>query len=100
MVRRKWTEEEDRIVLNAVKEHANNLRFAFESVSSQLDRTPTAISMRWYSVISKNTDRYSIALMCVSKNSCSINRKNCKNTTGVEESFIRRMWNLILNLFE
>ena len=43
-----WTEEEKRAVIKAVKKHPNNLSYAFIMASQVINRTPQAISTRWY----------------------------------------------------
>lgn len=97
---KKWTPEEDAQILALVKDNAVNLKTAFETAAIQLDRTPSACTVRWYTVISKNPNKDSIAFMCISNKSCGVNRKNCKTNTGMEESFISKIWSKIFNMFK
>lgn len=45
---RKWTEDEEKVVISKIEENPNNLRKAFREVSLEIGRTPAAIEYRWY----------------------------------------------------
>ena len=52
---KKWTPEEDRVVIKQVQKHCDNLKLAFEESSRILeDRTTAAIAQRWYDYIRKD----------------------------------------------
>jgi len=95
-----WTELEENTVLAAVKASPNNLKQAFETAAEELDRSAGACSNRWYSVISKRTDKKSIALICVSGKTYGVNRKNCKAglTLNQRRSF-RNVWSRLVDFF-
>lgn len=73
---RKWTEEENQILIRYIKPRINNLHACFMLVSEQINRTPCAIAAHWYSVLSKRPDVQ--VLVTASENSVQINRKNGK----------------------
>lgn len=91
MTKRRWTEREDSFIIETVKNNAGNIKEGFRNLSFEIGRTVGAISYRWYNVLSNRTDADSIALMCLSKKTCSLNRKNCKTNTDITESKIRRI---------
>lgn len=45
---RKWTEDEEKVVISKIEESPNNLQKAFREASLEIDRAPAAIEYRWY----------------------------------------------------
>lgn len=45
---RKWTQEEDEALVQAVTTTSYNLHKCFVTVAAQIDRTPVAVFHRWY----------------------------------------------------
>lgn len=45
---RKWTEDEEKVVISKIEENPNNLQKAFREASLEIGRTPAAIEYRWY----------------------------------------------------
>lgn len=43
---RKWTEDEEKVVISKIEENPNNLQRAFREASLEIDRTPAAIEYR------------------------------------------------------
>lgn len=83
---RKWTEEEESIMLRYVKSYPQNLTKAFLMISEHLTdagtpRTPGAVSNHWYTVLSKKPE--ALIFFTASQKHVS---KNRKNGTGVETS--------------
>jgi hypothetical protein len=46
--RRKWTEDEEKVVISKVEASPYNLEKAFREAASEIDRTPLAIKQRWH----------------------------------------------------
>lgn len=46
-----WTDEEDTLIIQAVKESPKNLSEVFRGLSTRMDRTRSAISQRYYNVL-------------------------------------------------
>ncbi len=92
---RKWTQEEDELLLRQVKAFPQNLNRCFLMVSQNIDRTPGAVANHWYQVVSKKPD-----VVCFFTASSHHVSKNRKNGTGVETnaSIWRRLLNVIRNL--
>lgn len=45
---RKWTEDEEKVVISKIEANPNNLQRAFREASLEIDRTPIAIGWRWH----------------------------------------------------
>lgn len=43
---RKWTEDEEKVVISKIEENPNNLQRAFREASLEIDRTPITIGWR------------------------------------------------------
>lgn len=97
---KKWTAEEDQVLLRYVKSYPHNLHKCFLMVSEQLTdagypRTPTGVGAHWYTVLSKKPEA-----LCFFTASAKHVSKNRKNGMGVEsnQSIWRRLLNIIRGL--
>lgn len=88
---RKWTEEEDNLLLRQVRAFPQNLNKCFLMVAQNIDRTPGAVANHWYTVVSKRPD--STCFFTASSKHVSRNRKNGK---GVESN--NNIWHRLLNV--
>lgn len=93
---RKWTSEEDNILLRYMDNMGiSNLHAVFLAVSEQIGRTPGAIASHWYSVISKRKDVQQFAR--ASKKDVLWNRKNGVGIPS-DISIWRRILRVLKNL--
>ena len=97
---RKWSVEEDEILLRYVKAGMFNLSKTFIMVSEHLTdngtpRTPGAVSSHWYTVVSRKPEA-----LCFFTASSKHVAKNRKNGKGVDStpSIWRRLLAVIRNL--
>lgn len=97
---RKWSTEEEEVILRYVRAYPQNLHKCFILVSEHLTddgnpRTPSAIQAHWYTVLSKRPES-----LCFFTASAKHVSKNRKNGAGVESnnSIWRRLINIIRNL--
>ena len=92
---RKWTEEEEQLLLRQVRAFPQNLNKCFLIVSESIDRTPKAVCAHWYVVTSKRPD--AVCFFTASEKHVS---KNRKNGVGVESnrSIWQRLMAIIRNL--
>lgn len=92
---RKWTREEERILINQVRVFPHNLKKCFCIVSEQVGRTPGAVANHWYTHTSKQPEN--LCFFTASQRHVS---KNRKNGMGVEStpSIWRRLMNIIRSL--
>lgn len=88
---RKWTEEEDELLLRQVRAFPQNLNRCFLMVAQNIDRSPGAVANHWYSVVSKRPD--ATCFFTASAHHVSKNRKNGK---GVETN--SSIWNRLLRI--
>lgn len=82
---RKWTEEEEAVMLRYIKAGCSNMHKCFFMISEHLTdagtpRTPGAVGNHWYTVLSKKDDKKSFCFFTASSRHIA---KNRKNGTGV-----------------
>lgn len=92
---RKWTEEEDNLLLRQVRAFPQNLSKCFLMVAQNTDRTPGAVANHWYSVVSKRPN-----VVCFFTASSKHIAKNRKNGKGVKSTpnIWRKLLAIIRNL--
>jgi len=62
--RKKWTAEEDKLIVQAVKNNFDNLAKGFREVAKEIGRTPGAVTTRWYQVLSNPENKGYIGSSC------------------------------------
>ena len=70
--KKRWTEEEEKILVQAVKANPHNLSKAFREVAKKLGRTEGAVNIQWYTKIRSR----SICFVTVSQGKKFKNGKN------------------------
>ena len=73
--KKRWSKEEDNVLIDQVTRHAENLAEAFRVTSRLTRRTVGACAFRWYNVLSKNRET-NICFTLVNKTGSYINTKN------------------------
>lgn len=61
---KKWTAEEDNMLVQAVKENPDNLSRGFREVAEKTGRTVGAISFRWYVHLSNPESKHYVGSRC------------------------------------
>lgn len=89
-VRKKYTTEEDDIIVNYIIRNPGNIHKACEELGMQLYRSTHAVSMRWYKLSHKKLDK---SFITFGKNKHACNRKNVNNLSKHNVS----LWKIILN---
>lgn len=92
---KKWTVEEDNVLLQSVKDNPQNLSKCFVAVAERLGRSKSAVAGHWYTNVSKKPDA-----TCFFTASSKHLSKNRKNGAGVEinRSIWQRFLQIIRNL--
>lgn len=101
MARKKWTEQEDDRVIEALSEDSSNLRKVFRILAEELDRTPSAVELRWYMVLNNPEHpkyRGTACFMTISKNSRSVNKKIADNNSTLHHN--NSLWHRILKMMK
>jgi hypothetical protein len=75
---KRWTADEERVIADQVSRHANNLTLAFNEAARLLERTPGAVTRRWYNKCCKE----SICFATIGYKKKNINRKVISNNTS------------------
>ena len=76
----RWIQEEEQVLIHAVKQNPHNLNEAFKKASNELGRSKTACALRWYLTISpkSNPAKNGIIFMSISDSFVLQNRKCSK----------------------
>lgn len=88
---KRWTAEEDQILLKQIDAFPHNLAKCFCVVSEITGRSKGAVAAHWYTVVSKREDVWKFVTL--SSQHCSKNRKN-----GVGEQSSQTIWNRVLRI--
>lgn len=95
----RWTQEEDAILLEEVKNNVGNLKRGFKQASERLPlRAEHACAQRWYTQLSTKTGKGSVALMCLSETAVGRNRKRF-TTEAPKTNKWMNLWKAITDLF-
>ena len=95
---KRWTAEDDRVLLNQVTRHANNLFEAFRETSRLLDRTESACKQRWYSTLLHSPET-SMCFVTIGKGTKNANRKVVrKNTSDNTKRKSMSWWRALLKI--
>lgn len=60
---KRWTKEEDEILVQAIKANPHNKAEVFRSLTGKLGRTESAIAYRWYSYLSNPESKHYVGCM-------------------------------------
>lgn len=63
-MKKKWTPEEDELLVQAVKDNFDSLTNGFHKVAKATGRTMNAVSYRWYKVLSNPENKSYIGSSC------------------------------------
>ena len=83
--RRRWTDDEEQVVISKVKANPNNLSKAFREASLEINRSVYSIRRHWYIKKGKKAalkDRCGSCFMTYGGKSLNINRKNVHINTS------------------
>ena len=84
---KRWTDQEDMIVVSEVKNSPTNLKAAFEAASKKIGRSKTACMCSWYTVLSK--DKANACFVTISGKHQALNRKNGKGVKSSQSIFTK-----------
>lgn len=92
----RWTDEEDKRLIQQVMTFPQNLNKCFMIVSEVTGRSVPAVASHWYTVVSKRPE-----VLCFFTASKSHISRNRKNGVGVQSSpsVWRRLINVVKNLW-
>ena len=93
----RWMQEEEQILVHAVKQNPHNLNEAFKKASNELGRSKAACVARWYLTISPKSDpaKNGVIFMSVSDGSVVKNRKNSRVVVPEKITFWRKLLKLL-----
>lgn len=82
---RRWTDDEEQVIISKVKANPNNLSKAFREASLEIDRNARSIKIHWYTKGRKKAalkDRCGNCFLTYGGKSLNINRKNVHINTS------------------
>lgn len=94
ITRKRWSSEEDQVIIDLISKNPNNLKKAFREASIALNRSVDSCRIRWYSNIIKNKNTPT-CFITISKKTKSINSKNGKTAKNTIS-----LWKKLLNLLK
>lgn len=95
IARKRWTKEEEEILVQAVKANPHNLEEAFRNVAKKIDRTTEAVHQKWYKKM-KHTSRCFITISAEKQMVNGKNHTNRSNSSPV--ATIKTLWEKLKNL--
>lgn len=82
---RRWTDDEEQVVISKVKANPNNLQKAFREASFEIGRSVDCITQHWYTKQRKRPalkDRCGNCFLTYGGKSLNVNRKNVHINTS------------------
>ena len=89
--RRRWTNEEDQVLIDQVRQNPSNLARAFRATSDVIGRSSHSIEQRWYGKVRHSETVF----MTIGANNMSVNSKVSDNTQPVRLPIWRRILRLL-----
>ena len=101
---RRWTDDEEQVVISKVKANPNNLSKAFREASLEINRSAYSIKIRWYTKGRKKAalkDRCGSCFMTYGGKSLNLNRKNVhvntsNNTITISMGKLQKILDILL----
>lgn len=102
--KRRWTNDEEQVIISKVKANPNNLAKAFREASLEIGRTVAAIEQYWYIKKGRRAalkDRCGHCFLTYGGKSLNINRKNVSvntsdNTITLSADKLQRILDILL----
>lgn len=85
---RRWSHEEDLLLVKEIKNNPYNLKMCFLAVAAKTGRSESGVAARWYTAVSKDSQYW--CFFTASPKHVSRNRKNGAGTPS-NESVWRKM---------
>lgn len=100
-IKRRFTKEEDSLILSTVAENPHNLSKCFREIAIKINRGPKSIANRWYHYLSRkdSNDKTNTVFITVGKKSVNYNRKTAMENTQQPEKQRSGIWKTISKLF-
>lgn len=92
--RKKWTDEEEQVLISQVQQSPNNLSKAFKATGKLLRRSERSVTLHWYN----STRHNNTVFMTIGPKTRNVNTKNTikyDNTEKVETPIWRRILKLL-----
>lgn len=94
---KKYSNNEDKVIIGKVAKYPNNLQRAFKEAGTKLNRPTSSIQERWYKKLRNNNV---VFVTYGKKGTVNINRKNVHENTTDNTVVKPGLWRKFLNLFK
>jgi hypothetical protein len=94
---KKYSNNEDKVIIGKVAKYPNNLQRAFKEAGTKLNRPTSSIQERWYKKL-RNSNV--VFVTYGKKGTVNINRKNVHENTTDNTVVKPGLWRKFLNLFK
>lgn len=94
---RKWTPEEEEVLLDEIGRNPINLRMCFVAASTRIHRTPNACASHWYTCLSQSNDKRKTGITTIGRHIAVRNKKRFKEGMRME-SVHEGIFNHLLDL--
>lgn len=91
--RRKWTNEEEQVLISQVRQSPNNLAKAFRATSEIIERSTHCVEQHWYT---KTRHSEAIFMTVSANNTISTNQKNVLYSTNDNTHEVVSIWRRLL----
>ena len=91
MGRGKWSNEEEQVLIDQVRQYPNNLSRAFKITGEEIGKSVNAVRVQWYN----HTRHSETVFMTVGAKTMNINSKNSNSTQPIHLSIWRRILNVL-----
>lgn len=93
---KRWSKEEEQVLLNCVKENPNNLQKAFKLAAIELKRSISSCSNRWYQTLNKTEVCFvTIGTKTKNKNKKIVTDNTSDNTETVKATIWEKIKKLL-----
>lgn len=98
--KRRFTEEEDRLIISKVNENPSNIAQCLRELSIELDRTFSALQHRWYTVLAKKdtSSKTNTCFITYGNRNVNPNRKISREGTQQPKTIKKSKWRRILDI--
>lgn len=97
---KKWTKEEEEILVQAIQANPHNISEALRTASATINRSFLACQFHWYAVLSpkNNPNKMGISFVSIGPNTVYKNRKNSRTSMVQPEK--STIWSRIKRLLK
>ena len=99
MANKRWTPEEENILLGYIKSNIHNIHKGIVEAAKELNRTEVACRLHWYGVLSKkDATKYGVTYITLSNEAYIKNKKVSSKPLPINKNIISKVKKFIIKL--